>query len=74
MIIKDEGEEAMMLDGFLRPPPLLARPGDRFAPFLAQRTHYRDRTAHLTLRNHLIEHIWARFGSDFVGSNEDDSE
>lgn len=77
MIIENEGEDAHLLEHFVRPPPLLERPGNRMGQFLAHRTNYQDRAAHFELRNNLIEHIWARFGSDHVGSDdldEDDSD
>lgn len=74
MKINDEGQEAQVLDGFVRPPPLLERPGEHFGSFLAERMHYCDRAAHFDLRNNLIEHIWSRFGSDGVDSEEVDSE
>lgn len=74
MIIKDEGEEAHLLDGFVPPPPLLERPGARLGAFLAHTTNYRDRAAHMDLRNNLIEHLWAKFGSDYVGEDEIDED
>lgn len=60
-----------MLEVSVKPPPLLERPGERFGNFLAERTHYRDRRAHFNLQNNLIEHIWPKFGSDFVDTDEE---
>lgn len=74
MIIKDEAEDAQLLEGFQLPPPLLERPGDRFTDFLAQRSNYRDREAHYDLRNNLIEHLWAKYGRDDVEDEESDSD
>lgn len=74
MIIKDEAEDAQLLEGFQLPPPLLERPGDRFTDFLAQRSNYQDREAHYDLRNNLIEHLWAKYGRDDVEDEESDSD
>lgn len=71
MIIKDQQGEAQQVDGLPKPPPLLERPGNQWANFLAQQVNYWDRASHFDLRNNLIEHIWAKFGSDHVESDDD---
>ena len=66
MIIEDERDLIAPIKDFNRAPPLsvelVSNEDTRFQKFLARYRKIKDKSAHIALRNALIEHQWNRHG------------